>query len=708
MATLEKIRSKAGILVAAIIVLDLLAFVLGDFLTGKSSFLFTGSKNDVGEISGKSVSIQLLDQKVKDLEAIEKLKTGKSTPDDSKSEEIKQNAWQQIIYENVMEKEFDKLGLTVSPDELFDLIQGPNPHSMVRQLFTNPQTGEFNRSMLLQFLKGTNDNPTSEQMAFRLYLEKEIKTDRINNKYINLIRKGLSVPTFLAKNEYIASNKKVDFKYIIQRFNSGSDSSLSITSSDIKKYYNDHKYLYYNQTATRDIEYVSFDVVPSKEDTAGFKEWIYKIKPDFVNTTDAEPFVNGNSDEQYNDKNYIESDLPDSLGILLFKESVGAVHGPYFDNGAFKLARLYKIVYVPDSVKARHILITPKGNTKEDLEKAKATADSVKKMLENGADFAALAKQYSADKSNSEKGGDLGWFQEGRMVKSFSDTAFAAKKGQIKEVETNYGVHLLQVMDKGKEKKKVKVAFIIKKVIPSQLTYNQFLTVTMKFASENRTYEQFKKAITKQRLVKQLATNVGENDKTIPGLTGEKPRDLINWIYNSKKNDISEPITIGDHNIVAALTEVREKGPAPLQQVKNEVNSAVRKEKKAEKLIEKINKAKSGVASIEDLALKLGSPVDIANGITFSSYSVRDAGIEPKLIAYATNCLKSKLSQPIDGNNGVYVIDVANILEAPPTKDYTMSKQQLMNTLQGEASYESYNALIKLANIVDNRRKFGY
>jgi peptidyl-prolyl cis-trans isomerase D len=363
MATLEKIRSKAGILVAAIIGLALLAFVLGDFLTGKSSFLFTGSKNDVGEISGKSVSIQLLDQKAKELEEIEKLKTGKSTMDDSKSEEVKQNAWQQIIYENVMEKEFDKLGLTVSPDELFDLIQGPNPHAIVRQLFTNPQTGEFNRTMLLQFLKGTNDNPTSEQMAFRLYLEKEIKTDRINNKYINLIRKGLSVPTFLAKNEYIASNKKVDFKYIIQRFNSGSDSSLSITSSDIKKYYNNHKYLYYNQTATRDIDYVSFDVVPSKEDTAGFKEWIYKIKPDFLTETDMEPFVNANSDEQYNDKNYIESDLPDSLGVLMFKEPVGALHGPYFDNGAFKLARLYKIVNIADSVKARHILITPKGNT---------------------------------------------------------------------------------------------------------------------------------------------------------------------------------------------------------------------------------------------------------------------------------------------------------------------------------------------------------
>jgi peptidyl-prolyl cis-trans isomerase D len=276
----------------------------------------------------------------------------------------------------------------------------------------------------------------------------------------------------MAKNDFIEFNKKVDFKYIVQKFTGGSDNNISISASDLKKYYNEHKYLYYNQTASRDIEYVSFDVVPSREDTTGVKEWIYKIRPDFISVgeTDIESYVNNNSEETYNDKNYNESELPDSLKGFMFKASVGEVYGPYISDGAYKLARLHKIVSVSDSVKARHILIAPKGNDKTDMDKAKITADSIKGLIDKGADFAVLAKTYSVDKSNSEKGGDLGWFTENKMVKPFNDAAFESKKGEIKVVESNYGYHILQVLDKSPDKKKVKVAIILKKMIPSKQT----------------------------------------------------------------------------------------------------------------------------------------------------------------------------------------------------------------------------------------------
>jgi peptidyl-prolyl cis-trans isomerase D len=436
------------------------------------------------------------------------------------------------------------------------------------------------------------------------------------------------------------------------------------------------------------------------------KVWIDKIKPNFKSTTDVESFVNGNSDP-YEDKNYKDGDLPDSLN-LMFKESVGAIHGPYFEAGSFKLARLYKIVYVPDSVKARHILIIPKGNAQPDYAKAKSLADSIKKLVEKGEDFTNLAKIYSGDKSNSLKGGDLGWFTDNKMVKPFSDTAFSAKKGAVKLVETNYGIHILQVLERSPEKKKVKVAFIQKKIIPSRPTYDLFLASAIKFASENRTKQQFDAACVKQKLLKQPATNIRENEKNIPGLGSNNIRQVVDWVYNAQKNEVSEPITIGDQYIVATLGEIKEKGTAPLEQVKSEVNLLVRKQKQAEIIAEKINKAKAGTNSIESLALKLNATVEAGNGITFSSYSIGNLGNEPKLVAYIANYPLHKVSTPIQGNNGVYVIEVSNITEAPALKDYSMFKMGLDRNLLERASDESSRALLKLANIEDYRRKFGF
>ncbi len=703
MATLEKIRSKGGILVASVIGLSLLAFILGDFLDSRKS-MFSGGKMDVGEIWGSSIKIQELEGKINELTEIHKINSNDGNIDEKTLDGIREQAWQGIISDKVMVKEYNKLGLTVTPDELFDLIQGANPHQIVRQIFTNQQTGEFNKTNLLSFLKNMDQDPSGKQKTFWLYVEDQIKNDRINTKYTSLISKGLTAPTFLAKNDFIESNKKVDFTYISLPYSSIADSAVKITDSDLKKYYNNHKFLF-NQTASRDIEYVSFDVVPSNLDQAAAEEWIVKAKPDFASTTEVETFVNGNSDVPYTDKNYKPKELPDSLDNFMFKAAAGDIYGPYLDNGSYKLARLYKIVSLPDSVKARHILISPKGQTQEAGDKAKATADSLKILIDKGGNFAELAKAFSDDKSNSEKAGDLGWFKDGAMVKPFNDAAFEGKKGDIKVVQTNFGYHILNILDKGKDVKKVKVAILERKIEPSQATYNQIYAKAIKFASENNTLELFNSAVTKQNLVKKLATNLSESDKAIPGL--DQPRAVLRWIYTSDKLAVSEPIDITDRYIVAALTAVRKKGTAPLEQVKTEIELQVRKEKKAEKLAEQINKAKTGVSNLQDLAIKLKLPFENANGISFSAYSLPSSGVEPKVIAAGTNFGKSKISEPIIGNNGVYVVYVSNITNAPiAPNSYADSKKRMGYTYQSRASYECNNALKKLADIVDNRSKF--
>lgn len=703
MATLEKIRNKAGVLIAAIIGLALLAFILGDLLDSRKS-IFNKANNNVGEISGKKIDIQTFEQKVNSLLEIYKIRMGSTAVDDKTTEGMRDNAWQEIVTENTLGKEYEKLGLDVSSDELSDNMIGSSLHPVMRQAFGNPQTGEFNKSQVIQFLKYTNENPSTPQNTFRLYIEDYIKNDRLKNKYVNLIQKGLSVPTFIAKDDYAENNTKVDFNFIVQRYTNIPDNAVTISESDLSKYYKDHKYQY-EQTASKDIQYVTFDILPSAEDHATAEEWIKKIKPDFVTTTEVEQFVNANSDVPYEDKVIKPSQLPDSISKFMFAANVGDVYGPYFDNGAFKLAKLYKVVVTPDSVKARHILIAPKGKTKEEADKAKSLADSIFNIVskDKKADFAALAIKYSDDKGSGSKGGDLGWFAEGSMVKPFNDAAFELKKGDMKLVETQFGYHIIQVEDRSADSKKVKVGFVERKLSPSNQTYNMVYGKAMKFSSENRTYAAFKAASEKQNLSPKLANNISETDRSIPGL--DQPRPLLKWIASGKKGDVSEPLQLGDRFVIAAVIEDRKKGTAPLDQVKSDVEVKVRKEKKIAKLTDEINKAKSGVSSIQDLSLKLNTPVETATGISFNSYSLPNYGIEPKVIAFASVFSKSKISQPVDGNNGMYVLYVTNIVAADLT-NYKQSKQRLSYMFQQRASYDSYNALIKLADIKDLRTKF--
>lgn len=702
MATLEKIRSKAGILVSAIIGLALLAFILTDFLSAKKS-MFSHTDNTIGEMNGKKIDFQQFEQKVTELTEVYKIRSGNNSPDDKALDGLRDEAWDELKFENIMETEYSKLGLAICPDELIDYMSGANIHPIIRNAFTDPQTGEFNKNWVIQFLKKTND-PSDPQRPLRLYIEYIITVDRINSKYVNLLRKGMGVPTFIAKSDYQENNYKVDFSFIIQKYSNFDDKDISITSDDLKKYYKSHAYLY-EQSASRDLEYVTFDINPTREDTAAAREWINKIKPDFVSTTEVEQFVNENSDVPYKDKSYKQDEMPDSLGKILLKAPIGEVYGPYFDGTSLKLARLYKFVNLPDSVRVRHILIAPKGKTEADIERAKSLADSIKLVLEKDKkdEFTELANRFSDDRSSAIKGGDLGWIKEGTTVKPFNDTSFEAKRGEIKSVESDYGFHVLQVTDRSKEEKKVKIAIIERKLTPSQQTFNQVYAKAMKFASENQTYKKFLQAIEKQRLTKKIASNLTEVDKSIPGI--ESPRQILQWAFEAKKGEVSEPKQVENQFIIAALAEVRIKGTAPFELVKNDVELQVRKEKKTKKIAEQINKSTAGVTSIQDLGLKLNTVVETASQISFSSYAIPDYGIEPNVVAFASVFPKNKISGPIDGNNGVYVIYITNV-QYVPIKDYTDEKLKLSYIFTQRANYESKNTLLKLANISDKRIKF--
>jgi peptidyl-prolyl cis-trans isomerase D len=701
MAIIETIRNRAGILVAIIIGLSLLAFILTDFLES-GRFLISGSKNEIARIAGKSITYQEYMQKVDEFTEIYKNNSNQTAPDEAATENIREQAWRQLIQDYVVKEELNKLGVTVSSDELSDMIQGANPHPIIKQLFTNPQTGEMNKSTLFQFLKAMVEGQVDEkQKAYWLYIEKQIENERMLSKYSSLISKGLNVTNYQVQEEGKNMSHKVNFSYIVRRFNEISDSAVKVTSSELKSYYKIHQ-KEFKQEATRSLEFITFEVKPSNEDFTNAQLWINSIIEDFKNATDVKPFVNANSDVPFDDKNYKLGELPDTINDFMFKAKAGDIYGPYYKDNAFKISRLAEINELPDSVKARHILIRVQAQDETALTKAKSLADSLKTLIKNGRDFAELAKSFSVDGSAS-KGGDLGWFKEGAMVKPFNDACFSGKKGDLVIVESQFGVHLIQITDKGKEMKKVKVATLVRKVQPSEKTFQAIYAKASQFAGLNNTAAKFDKAVSTQGLIIKYAQDLRPNETRITGL--ESPRELIRWAFEGKLGDISKPFELNDRFVIAKLSKATEEGIAPMEAVLPQLELDVRKDMKSHQLADELKNSQS--KSLEDLAVKFKTQVKEASGVNFSASSINGIGFEPKLIGVATNLEVNKLSDPIEGSNGVYVLKVTSVTDEPANKDMlSMSKNRLGSSYQMRANYESMQALQDLSKIKDHRSKF--
>ena len=701
MATLEKIRNRAGLLVSIIIGMALLAFVLGDlFKSGQS--LFTNSQYEIANIAGKSIPFKEFQKDVEDLTEITKIQYQKSSLDPSTLDNIRNQVWQRMVQDYVMKSQYKKLGLAVSGDELFDLIQGRNPHPIIKQLFTNPETGVLNRSALLNFLRQVEqEGADSQQKTYWLFIENEILSEREMTKYDNLIKKGLYVTKIDKERKFSETHTQADFNYIVQYFNSVSDSAVTVDESDLKKYYEEHKNEY-KQEKSRDIKYVTFEVIPSEKDNQAAKKWIDDIKPDFEKVSDVKQFVNLNSDVPYNDQNFKDGELPELLNKEMFDAKVGFVYGPYFENNAYKLAKLAEINYLPDSVKARHILLQANQNN---VRQVYAMADSLKNLIEHGADFAKLAKEYSVD-ATARNGGDLGWFHEGAMVKSFSDSCFYGKVGDVKIVPSQYGIHVVQILKQSKPVKKVQVGILVRNVVPSDVTDQVYYSKASEFAGVNNTYEKFNNAVKKENLVVHDANNLHPMDKTINGL--ESPRELVKWAFNADLHDVSKVFKFDEKYVVATVVDVRKKGFASFDEKKAEIQVAVLKEKKAQKITDGLKAILSGVTSIDALADKLQTSVNTALGVRFDSRTVGDAGIEPDIAAASVNVLPNKLSTPVEGNSGIFVLDVTKLDKpTPPTGyNYMLETSILEKNYAARANYEPFQALKDMADIDDNRAKF--
>ncbi len=700
MATLQSIRNRAGIGITIVIGLALAAFILGDAFNSGSSIL-RGKQMEIAEIAGNSVNYQEFQKKADDLTEIYKMNSGTGSVDQNTSDQIREQTWENLVRNLTMKDIYKDLGIEVSPAELFDMVQGDNPHPIIQSLFSDPNTGTINRAAIIQFLKYQQSNTAGPERNYWLFIENQIVEERSFTKYNNLLSKGIYLTSDEAKLDGESLSKQVNIQFVGKSFHSISDSTVSASENELKQYYEANKDMF-KQDNMRSIEYVSFPVVASKSDEDQVIKWTNEIKNEFAATPDVSTYVNANSDSPFNSSFYKKSELAPDLAEFAFNATQGEVYGPYKEGQSWKLAKVAQFQDLPDSVQARHILI--RVQSQQEVAQANALVDSLKRIIGLGQDFAEVARKYSQDNGSAANGGDLGWFHRGMMVKTFEDAAFFGNVNDLQIVSSQYGLHLLQVTKRGATEKNVQLAVIERKIEPSSQTIQATYALASKFASENQDAKAFNAAVTAQGLNKKIA-NVHENDKDIAGL--ENSRLLVRSAFNAEvgKTIVSTEGTpifeLGDQFVYAILSGIQEKGIASFSTVKPTVELAVKREKKAQQLIEKMN----GKTDLNSIASDLSTSVGEAMGINFESYSIPGLGIEPAIAGAASVLAADQVSKPIKGMNGVYIIKATQVNKGA-TQDIAAEKERFAATNAYRVTMQAFEALRENANIVDKRAKF--
>lgn len=519
------------------------------------------------------------------------------------------------------------------------------------------------------------------------------------SKYSSLLENGMMVTNQWVNSEANARNSKVDFNFVVGRFTSIADDEVSVTDGEIETYYNNN-HDDFKQEASRDIEYLTFDVEPTEADREQTRQRLLEMRDDFSNPEiDAAQFVRINSDIPFNGRYQKAEALDDEIRAFVTSASEDEVYGPYFEDNTFKLTRLTDVAQLPDSVRARHILLR---QNPQNPNEANEVADSLINLLNNGANFATLARQYSEDQGSAVNGGDLGWFRQGMMVKPFDDACFFGDKGDIVKVETQFGTHIIHIQDKGVPTTKYQLATLGREVTYSSQTYQNVYSEATKFAALNNTAEKFNTAIEEQNLTKRYGRNLNKNDRQVGAL--ESPRQLVKWAFEAEPGDLSPIYEFGDQFVIAVLTDITEEGTMPLADVRSRIERQLLNDKKKEVLVEQLQEQKESGKSLQEIAENLEVEVQSATGIDFSAFQVTGAGVEPALVALAVFSPENQLSDAVAGNNGVYLVEVTNKEESEV--DTEQVKQQLARTLESKVSYQLLQTIREDAEIVDNRANF--
>ncbi|MBR2051988.1 MAG: peptidylprolyl isomerase [Bacteroidales bacterium] len=698
MAAIGNIRKHYGLLVV-IVGIALLAFVLGDLFKSTNSRQTT----NVATVDGKKITYQDYSNLVNmNLENVKAQNGGSLSTEDNYS--VHANTLEQMIREIIMENEYEDLGLVVSGDELYDQFLGENPNQYVVQSFTNPD-GSFNRELVTTYIRDFQTlNP--ELKSNWLNFERAIKEDRLNTKYETLLKKGFYLPNKLAERIYADKNDKTSAEVYAVRYNTVADSTVVVNDADNKAFYNNNKNKYQTE-ATRSIDYVVFDITPSKADVDYSKKYVSDLKKDFTEIDNAANFVNANSDLAYDSTWKSRKDVPAELEQVIFDQNngVGFVYGPYENEGYYNIAKIVAMENRSDSLMASHILVSYANALRSDAtrtkEEAKALADSILNVVKkDNSKLETLAKDFSDDPSAQTNNGDLGWFTDGMMVHNFNEFVQDNKVGTIGMVETPFGYHIIKVTDRKEAAPKARLAVLAHEITPSSATYQNVFAEANKFVTENTTAEDFNKAIEEQGLNKRTYPSLRKNTNFITGISN--PRQIVRWAFdeNTKVGDMSTIFDLDNMYVVAVLTKSVEEGFTPYEEIADRYQFVIKKEKKGAMLAEQ---AKTYGTDYQKMIDNMKGEKTTVDNVTFEGRGFGNFGVEDKVIGTVIGMKEGEVSEPIVGGNGLFVVKVTKETPAAATTDYSSIVREYRTRFNNQILNNSaYSALKDNVKIEDN------
>ncbi len=718
MAILQNIREKCGVLVIVIVGIALLAFLLGDFLS--SGRIGRGDETVIAKIDGSKVDYTEWQKNYNNHRLYYEIAQQGRNIDSNTEKSLRESAWSDIMNTYVWEKFYDEVGLGVSEEELEDLLYGPeHAHSIIVQNFglQKDTAGKYDTNGPKNFFDNADADPNYKVIAD--YWKDAIKKDQMNTKYQNMLTKGFYTPTALAKMYYEDMTNTVDFIYASRDYKSIKDEEITVSDEDMKAYYEKHKNRFVEDNNNRDLTYVVFEVTPSEKDINDIKNNTEELRKEMMELQgNVLSFAQINSSStnsedrsSYKDDVFMTLKEVETIGLNeeFFNSEKGTTSEIVTNRKFMLFGQILDNAMRPDSVNASHILIMPKDTT-ETLEMCKAKADSLANVLRNAkadsATFAQMAIQYSQDPGSKDNGGYLGDFREGMMITEFNNACFENAAGTIQVVESPYGIHIIKINSQTAPVRKVKLAVLDQEIKFSDDTYEEvFQTANKFFIACNTNPENFDKIVEEQGLTPRVANKINDmSDNIIVGM--DNSREIVRWAFEEdrQQGDISDVIesSMRDRFIIAKLANVREKGFTPFEETKATIEPEVRKELKAAKMMEEMK----GM-SIEEVAQKFNAKTDTLTNISFASFSIPGLGlIEPKLNAVVTNIAENTVSEPIDGNNGVYVIKVIKKTVAPEKQDFENDKLAKMQESMRNSAYRMNNAVKKAIKIEDRRAKF--
>lgn len=718
MALIGQIRKRGSWILVVLIALGLGGFIVQDMLISGPNQGMGSQTTNIGKVNGEDISLQ-------EFNRVENLVLSGSNDVYAQRNDL----WNFFVENTILEQRTSKMGLGVPSEELDMLQFGPSYSPIVIQNFPNPQAPGLPNTQQLNQLRdiikngGIDAAIASGQLSpnFRAiwrHQENMIIKDRLQTKLSSMIAKGMYTPSWMTEDLGAMQNQTISFAYVKVPFDELDNTEVSLADSDFKAYLNDNADQFERDEEMRQLSYVAFSVEATAEDTAAVRAKVQEMADEFAQAA--------------NDTNYVEqnqglfpgsyqklSQLSPAISDVVEGLAVGEVYGPYFEQDFFRAVKVMDKMTLPDSVRARHILLRVNPQDPSSLPAVRNRIDSIKTAIESGSTtFAAMNGIYNEDVVAQEEGGDLGYAGLNAMVKPFNDLIFyEAEQGELYTVLTQFGMHLVEVMGKKYESNEegYLLGFVQEEMIPSESTQKEKYNEAFAFMTDNRNLEAMTTGAGESPALSIERTNAFDANAYQVGFSipsGSTSREMVKWAFGGDAKmgkvasyvyEFSDPVRYFDNQyLVVALSDIMKPGMPSVDEVRANIEPAVVNIKKGEAL----SQALQG-KSLADAASTYSASVDTLNNVSFNTSFLQDVGNEPKLVGEAFKLSEGQTSGPIVGNTGVYVVSVlSKTAPQTATANIPLLRQQFNSTARTRVPNQLMATLREQTKIKDNRSAF--